>query len=217
MPLVVTLVLSWCWSSWDGKEVAEKTKEPVKEVVAEVNDKVKAPIANEKVKEVIADEIKEAVNDEVKNPIPEKEDKKEDTAPAKKSIVWHDDTLKLFDTENFLSTKEMSIDGYDIVIKHKDTHAWEKLTWTATITQWWKPITGFEKINGDMWVGIVRDPVDHDEHVHPLANTNNTLTFSVHTHDAWKYRIITQFQHQWKKITIPYAVDLIANTANHHN
>gem|GEM_PF-4382209 len=42
---------------------------------------------NDKVKEVIADEIKEAVNDEVKNQIPEKEDKKEDTAPAKKSIV----------------------------------------------------------------------------------------------------------------------------------
>lgn len=63
----------------------------------------------------------------------------------------------------------------------------------------------------------MRDPVDHDEHIHPLANTKNTLTFSAHTHDAGAYKVITQFMHDGKKVTIPYTLDLLANSDDHHD
>lgn len=194
LPLL-TLILSWCGSTWDTKEVLQENWDPVVDV-KEVED-----VVEPKEKEMV--EVKEEV-------IQAKED------VAKK--VWsHEDITDFFSTGTFGTNKEVSIDGYDIVLKHKDDiHAGENLTWTITVTQWWNPIDGFEKIDGDIWVWIVRDPVDHDEHVHPLANTNNTLTFSAHTHDAWDYKLITQFQHKWQKVTVPYTMNLIANTEDHH-
>lgn len=193
LPVLATLILTWCGSS--SAPVVEETvndiKEPVKEIVAEVKEEVKKEVAEQKV------EVKKEIE---------------------KKAEGHQDTSEIFASASFWTSKEVSIDGYDIEIKHKDDiHAWEKLTWTITVTEWWNAVDGFEKIDGDLWVWIVRDPVDHDEHIHPLANTKNTLTFSAHTHDAGEYKVITQFQHNGKKVTIPYTLTLLANTWDHHD
>ena len=128
----------------------------------------------------------------------------------------HGDVTTLFAWATFSTSKEQTIDGYDIVIKHKDDiHAWDKITWTITVTKWGNKIDGFEKIDGDDGVWIVKDPTDHLEHLHPLAFTDNTLTFSSHSHDAGVYEMITQFKHNGKNITVLYKLDLLANETWH--
>ena len=201
LPVFASIILAWCWSS------TTPNKEAIEEKVAVQEPAPQAEPTEEKV---------EAKQENVKA---------DDDHPHN-GTEWdnhhdddqHGDLNELFAWVSFSSEKEQTIDGYDIVIKHKDDiHAWEKLTWTITVTQWGNPIGWFEKIDGDEWVWVVKDPVDHLEHLHPLANTNNTLTFSSHTHDAGEYEVITQFQHNWNKITVPYKLTLLENVEGHHD
>lgn len=202
LPVFASLILAWCWSS------ATPEKEIVEEKVAVQEPAPQAEPSEEK-EEQQKEKSNEADDDHPHNGT-EWDNHHDDDQ--------HGDLNELFAWVSFSSDKEQTIDGYDIVIKHKDDiHAGEKLTWTITVTQWWNPLDWFEKIDGDEWVWVVKDPVDHLEHLHPLANTNNTLTFSSHTHDAWEYEVITQFQHNWNKITVPYKLTLLENVEGHHD
>ena len=131
--------------------------------------------------------------------------------------TWHGDLWEKFSWVTFTSEKEQSIDGYDITIKHKDDiHAGEKITWTITVTQWWNKLGGFEKIDGDDWVGLAKHPDGTIDHLHPLAYTDNTLTFSVATEELWNYELLTQFKHDGNVVTVPYQIALTAKADDDH-
>jgi len=199
IPLFAVLFLVWCGTKKDVVQQPTKTIE--KQQATE--PKVEEP------KEIIEDVLD---SDQDNHPHDWTEEEGHDDTDT---IDDHGDTKELFDTLTFSSNTTQSIDGYDIEIKHKDTHAWDKFTWTVSITQWWEKIDGLELIDGDQWVWITKDPVEHTEHLHPVANTKNTLTFSSHTHDEWTYQVITQFKHDGKTITIPYQVDILVGDDDH--
>jgi len=103
----------------------------------------------------------------------------------------HGDLNDSFEWVIFSSNKEFFIDGYDIVVKHKDDiHAWEKITRTISVTQWWNKLDWLEKIDWDDGVWIAKHPDGTVDHLHPLAYTDNTLTFSVATEELWTYQMI---------------------------
>ena len=130
----------------------------------------------------------------------------------------HGDLWEKFEWVSFSTDKEQTIDGYDITIKHKDDiHAGEKITWTVTVMQWGEKLWWFEKIDGDDWVGLAKHPDWTIDHLHPVAYTDNSLTFSVATEELWTYNLLTQFQHNGKVVNVPYAIELTARADDSHD
>ena len=129
----------------------------------------------------------------------------------------HGDLNSVFEWVTFDTNKELSIDGYDVIIKHKDDiHAGEKITWTITVIKWWDTLDGFEKIDGDDGVWIAKHPDGTVDHLHPLAYTDDSLTFSIGTEELGTYQLITQFKHNWSIVTVPYEIELTAKANDDH-
>lgn len=129
----------------------------------------------------------------------------------------HWDVTAMFELEEFTDEREQTIDSYDITITHnEDTHAWETLVRTIAVQNNWVNLDWFEPIDWDEWVWLIKGPNGSITHLHPVAYTDSSLTFSYKIPKIWEYSILSQFGHEWSVINVPYRLPVIASVNDAH-